>query len=279
VLLLKAFYIDEFLLINFTADYFVLKASACLCGSEIRRGRAVASAAAGAAYACASYMYLPLRNIVFAVFVLVLMIYIAYGESRGLGKPLVIFCLVSSMFCGVYLAVCRGLYKNSNAISARALLLTVILLYILIRLYLKAQVAKMGKERYLRLKIGYGSKTVETVAVLDTGNKLKDMVYGRGVVVLNFTEAVDLLPENIAALIKRMGLDDPADILSGMACEKSAARFGIITFSTIGEAKGIMLTFRPDWIEIDGKNEQHRLLAFPPNPIRFEDKAVNAIIN
>jgi len=195
VWLLKVFYIDEFLLINFAADYFVLKATACLCGMEIKQGSAVVSAAVGAAYACAAYICSSLRNIVYAAFVLVLMISLVYGKDGSPVKASVVFCLVSCMFCGVYIALCRGLYKNGTALSVRALLLTVIILYILIRIYFRAQVERIAKDRYLRLKIGYQNKTVATMAIMDTGNKLKDMVYGRGVVVLNFSEAVKLLPD------------------------------------------------------------------------------------
>lgn len=111
-------------------------------------------------------------------------------------------------------------------------------------------------QQYCRVSISHGGKTAELIALLDTGNTLRDPVTGKQVIVVD---------GNLAELFWGCSVDclqKPVETL--MFCKGLSLR--LIPYSTVGKPAGLLLGFQPDRICFDGVPKD-RIVAFAPHKI------------
>lgn len=280
---MRVIYLDELFIVNLIVDYLALGATALISGKSARKIRVSIASCVGAMYASLSAI-IPFLSVFPLVLVLAyVMIVIAFGSNRRNLNLLFIFLFSSSLFCGAIMAAERYFIPYTSLekvkISLRSLLLVVSACYVLLRLFMNRQLSKAVFEKEIALKIVFGERSIHLTAARDTGNRLRDPLTGKGVIVINIEAAKPLFEPNLASVVGGVGKCSAADTLALLSTDQSRARFGLIPFNSIGE-KGLMLTFRPDRIEEDGENSNSSLIAFSPNPIIFnENHSVNAIIN
>ena len=114
---------------------------------------------------------------------------------------------------------------------------------------IKGKITK--KDMLHNLSIYFKEEIINVVAMLDTGNLLKEPITGKSVIVVEKIQLYKILPENI--------LDNISNILNGENTEllnnEYLSRFKIIPFSSLGKQNGMLLGFVPDKVVIEGEKE------------------------
>ncbi|NLZ44028.1 MAG: sigma-E processing peptidase SpoIIGA [Clostridia bacterium] len=115
------------------------------------------------------------------------------------------------------------------------------------------------------IRLSFGEKTKEMVALLDTGNLLVDPLTKTPVVLVEATALTDILPERIARLSSAVFAGD-FSFSSGWDLEGGwAKRVRLLSFTGVGEKKGFMLGLRPDelLIRAHARGEERKRLWYP----------------
>lgn len=117
---------------------------------------------------------------------------------------------------------------------------------------------KMKWERIysIPLKVLVEDKCVEFLAVLDTGNKLKDPITKEPVIIVEYKVLQKLLPFELCSQIEKEKNLESFEFLQELPLNW-ATRFRIIPYSSIQNQNGILLGIRPDAVFIrENKTEQ-----------------------
>jgi stage II sporulation protein GA (sporulation sigma-E factor processing peptidase) len=116
---------------------------------------------------------------------------------------------------------------------------------------------KFVKEKLLvQLLISFDRKEAGLYALVDTGNSLFDPLTNSPVVVVEFNAIKDILPLEIRRIFENdceKDLEKLTELISGTPW---LSRFRLIPFTSLGKENGMLIGFRPDFIEIDSENQR-----------------------
>jgi stage II sporulation protein GA (sporulation sigma-E factor processing peptidase) len=76
------------------------------------------------------------------------------------------------------------------------------------------------------------------------------------VVVVEFSAIKELLPEMIRDIFEKDSEDDLNRITTVISCSAWFPRFRLIPFTSLGKENGMLIGFRPDYIEIGNEKEK-----------------------
>jgi stage II sporulation protein GA (sporulation sigma-E factor processing peptidase) len=194
------------------------------------------------------------------------MVQIAYSikNVKQLAKFLLIFYLTSFTFGGVALALLYFI-KPENIFSGNGVFVGVyplgiavfggIVGFVVILIAFKNIKAKLTKKDVLcEITITYMGKNKKVVAMVDTGNLLKEPITGNQVIVVEREELYEVLPEEI--------LSNVEEIINGRSAVKQdeyLAKFRVIPFTSLGKENGLLLGFKPDALKIDYLSEEKEI--------------------
>lgn len=102
----------------------------------------------------------------------------------------------------------------------------------------------------LLVRVEVGTRWVEVVGLLDTGNQLREPLSGWPVVVLEAEAAAPLFPESLRPLVEQMAAGDLGAAERLQRHPEWAGRWRMIPFSSLGARHGMMLGFRPDRVQL-----------------------------
>lgn len=266
-------YVDVVILVNFVMDFFVLWAAGKLARIQTRFFRLVLGALAGAAYALV--VFLPessfLTSLPAKLCCSVLMAVLAY-------TPLSIFGFLRSL-CYLYLvtfvmggAVIAAIYLTSPAPgyiqvwNGAAVLLggftyswlfVGIVLAVLLGYGGITLVRRNWLEQNLlhRLVIGIRGENVSLEAFMDTGNQLSDPLTSKPVIVAEVSALAKVLPPELLQAVSCES-DQQFASLGGKLEQEWASRLRLIPFNSVGREHGLMVGFRPDYVEVKSKNRR-----------------------
>lgn len=246
-------YIDELFILNLIINYLLLLTSAMLCGSQIKRLRIFAGAAAGALYACfmffpdATYFYTVLAKTAFSA----LMSVISYGfhDWRTFLRRTLIFYVVSFAFAGAMMALFKFTNPENAAvrngvlyagISSTVLIAVALGAYLIMTLLLKNAARGSLEHAVLRtvVAITLFGKTIELEAMVDTGNRLTDPLTNGRIVVVEYTRVRDAFPHGMRAIFDVFGVSDAAETLRMLAGAGYGDGFRLIPYRAIGTKHG-----------------------------------------
>ena len=105
------------------------------------------------------------------------------------------------------------------------------------------------------LEIVLAGNRARTVALLDTGNQLKDPLRGSKVIVVEHQAILPLLPEPLREDMAALERGDLSKVGRLAASAEWSARFRVIPFASLGKKHGLLMGFRPDEaaVVIEGK--------------------------
>lgn len=105
------------------------------------------------------------------------------------------------------------------------------------------------------IDIQFDGAQSRVMALVDTGNRLRDPLTGHPVVIVEQATLQRLLPENLHPAVEQMEAGDLTAVTRLLASERWSSRFRVIPFSSIGRKHGLMIGFRPDVVRlvIDGR--------------------------
>ncbi len=262
-------YADTLFITNGLVDYLLLLLAGRVMGAQLNRWRLLVGGAAGGLYAVACFLPFggALARWPVKLAVGVLLVLIAYGGHRRLLRlTLIFFGLACGLGGGVYaIALWGGGLSLERGVLLTAPDLKAVLLAAAV-CWCGLSLAFRGIARHSRLtgeviplEITLGHRRIRVSALVDTGNSLHDPTDGSPAVLLEWQEALPLLPELTA--------EDVSAPATGMARLGARGRFRLLPYRAVGVSEGLLLAFRADKITSAGKNRTETLVALTEQPV------------
>ncbi len=267
-------YLDVLVLENVVINYMILAVTARFSRSRTSSLRLFAGAFIGALYVI--LILLPDMKIYTSVLAKLLLslviVAVAFKPEKLMNylKNLALFYVTTFIFAGagfalLFFNVGGGIIKNGVFMTTLPLLdtrwtqilLGLLLAGIVTRVLWEIIQNWIIKEKVLvQLYISFDRKIIGLFALVDTGNALHDPLTNMPVVVVEFQAIKDILPEDIRNIFEKTGEDDLNAISSAISKSPWFTRFRLIPFTSLGKENGMLIGFRPDYIEIDNENEK-----------------------
>ena len=212
-------------------------------------------------------------EILFSIKIIILMtvINITFNNKniRELLKQIFLFFIINFMLAGCLLFLISN-KNNANKnvsfekINIKNICISLLLIMILINIFKK--LIKENMNNIYKIIIYIDNKVIETKALLDTGNILKDPYNNNPVIILEKECAYNLIEKN-----------DINKILGGdFADFKYLERLNIVPFKSIGKENGILVGIRSDKVEIINNdikiNKENIIIAMYDAKLTNDDK-------
>lgn len=229
-------------MLSFTVNDLLLLGTNRLTGHPPGGLRAAMAAALGAAHVrvCLVQGFAFLGGLLWRLVFLALMALVAFGFRKSTVRRGLVFGLLNLALEGI--AVGEGFW---------CVVLSAVVIFALC-----LAVPKNGKMRYVPVSITHGGKTVCMMALVDTGNMLKDPISGRSVLIVDGDVGWQLL-----ALDQQQLMHPIETLASG-----TLAGLRLIPYCAIGQPSGLLLGLRVDSLLVDGKSSES-IVAFAPQTI------------
>lgn len=264
-------YIDVILIENLLMNYIILFATAVVLKLKVKHVRLILSSLVGAIYTIISYVS-GLRiysNFLLKLILSIIIIYIAFNP-QNLKKTLkftLIFYLTSFVFGGaafalIYVVKPQELLKNNGLVlssnSLKIIFISAIIAFIVIIIGFKVVKNKISaKDMYCDIEIKLNNKKIETKAMIDTGNLLKEPITNTPVVVVEHTLLYECIPKEILNHIEDILGGDFSKIPDEIK-QEYISRLKVIPFSSLGKQNGMLLGIKADGIEIKDEDEEKK---------------------
>lgn len=260
-------YVDIIFLENVFMNCIILLATGVILKSPIKILRNLLGSILGSIYALIIYIsnieiY---SNIFLKVIISIVIVYVTFNPPnvKLFLKYLVIFYLTSFTFGGVAFALLYFvspqdiLFQDGVLIGTypiKIILTGGIIGFLIITISFKNIKGKLTrKDMYCNIKIFSGGKALNIVAIIDTGNFLKDPITNISVIIVEKGELIKLFPKTI--------LENITSIINGKNIElgEYSARIRVIPFKSLGTENGLILGIKVDEIEVDYQGIQHNV--------------------
>ena len=221
-------YIDVLFLENLLLDYLLLTVTARLLKLSPGRLRRILSAALGSLLLCLIYAALPQCPL--PVFLLLhgagaaAMIYTGLGTKslRIFGKALILLYLCSFLLGGIF-----GWLQNIVKLPVYPFLGLSLLSYWLLTLGMRWLMRFRQREQHIYpVTLGFHGHTIKTRGLIDTGNSLRDPVFGK---------PVSILPQDLKLKL----------------CGTEKVLLYPVPFHSIGKKSGLLPAFYADFLQIE----------------------------
>lgn len=274
-------YLDIVILENLIMNYIILYATSIIAKKKIKHIRTFIASLIGTIYVIMLYVTeLPIySNIISKLLLSIIMVYIMFKPEnvKGLINNLLLFYLTSFVFGGastalIYLikpeeiltknGIFLGTYTLKTVFLGGAVGLFLIAVTINI---IRSKITK--KNMFYNIKIYIEERIVETKAMIDTGNLLKEPITNIPVIIVEHTLLYDVIEKEI--------LNNLEEILSGNfekipdeIKNKYLSKLKVIPFKSLGKENGMLLGIKVDKVILE--NEENR---------KVIDKAIIGIYN
>ncbi|HEY8361504.1 MAG TPA: sigma-E processing peptidase SpoIIGA [Tissierellaceae bacterium] len=257
--------IAEYLFLeNFLINFTILHITRIITKTKVSNKRILIASFLSALYPFA--LFIPsirfLTNFFIKIIISIIIVKIAFNSKsiKLYVKQLFGFYLVSFIFAGASIGMYYLLQSNYNLLtknisikefSARYLVLGIGLGGVLIKNIFDYFHEKALKEKELyEVTIYFDNKFSSLTALLDTGNSLTEPLTRLPVFIVEYEIIKNLTPSALRELFEHNNEDNLIEIQSAVENlpEKNIIR--IIPFKSIGSKRGILLGFRPDYVEI-----------------------------
>lgn len=262
-------YLDVVLIENLCMNYIILFATGYLLKIKMNHIRLILSALLGGIYSILAYMEVLeiYSNFILKIILSIVMVYLAYSAKnvKQLSKELIFFYLTSFVFGGCAFALLyfikpqEILIRNGTYIGTYPLKVAILggllgfTITVIAFRFMKKRITK--KDIYSNITIYFNEKNVTLVALLDTGNMLRDPITRMSVIVVEKEILRNILPEIILNnLNKIIGGDVPKEVYEDENLEY-ITKFRVIPFSSIGKVNGMLLGFKANKVEIKDDEE------------------------
>ena len=237
-------YLDLVMGLNFLVDFLLLRGADQLCGKAGGTSRCAAAAALGAVYG--GLCLVPglgfLAGLPCRMIILMGMGWLAYGAGKDGYRRLLVFLLLTFALGGIALGL-----DVSGGVAAILCAAGIWALCVLGR--------TQEKREYVPVEVTWKEKRISVVALMDTGNGLKDPVTGESVLVLGPEEAWKLLG------LEESALRNPAQTL----VTRPELKLRLIPYRAVS-CGGMLVGKRFDQVKL-GRKQCSALVAFAPERI------------
>lgn len=264
--------LDILILENVVMNYLILLLTSKFSKIRISNLRIFTGALIGASYV-AILVLLPNLKMYYTTFskilLSLLMVAVTFSPSKVIPffKTLAIFYVSTFIFAGAAFAF---LYFNQNGGFVRngfvyvfsdskwtMLFLSIITVGIILRIFWDIFEQKILKANVLiPLRIAFENGMIDLFALVDTGNSLHDPLTNAPVVVVEFKAIKNILPLEIQKIFEESKEDDLVRVTSVVSDSKWFSRFRLIPFCSLGKENGMLIGFKPDYIEVGDNAEK-----------------------
>lgn len=272
---MRVIYLDVLAGINLAMDYLLLCGTARLAGVYASRGRLALGAAAGAGYAVLSCLAPALAALPAQGAAGLVLVRLAFGARKAgeLTRLTLLFLLVSCACAGGALALGRvsdasffaggGYYID---VPFRVVAAAAALCWVLTGFLFRGHAGDAVKGRQTaRVRLAFAGRRADFTLLVDSGNELADPISGKPALVLDRRAAARVLPPAAAAPLAGLQADNAPAVLAALP-GAYRARFQLLPYRAVGRESGLLLAFRPDGAEKDGK-AWPGLAAIAPGPV------------
>ena len=274
-------YIDIVIIENLIMNYIILCATGIVSKNKIRHLRLIMASLLGAIYSVVAYMKILeiYSNIVLKILLSVIIVYIAYNPQtvKKLWKTLVMFYLVSFVFGGVAFSLIyiikpqdiimkNGLFLGTYPL--KTIILGAIVAFAIIIIAVKIIRKKFTtKDMICDIEIMLNNKKINTKALIDTGNMLKEPITNTPVVVVEKILLYECIPKEILNNINQI-IGGDLEKIPQQIQSQYISKLKLIPFSSLGKQNGMLLGIKADNVKVIKEDETH-----------IVDKAIVGIYN
>lgn len=204
-------YIDIILMENLIMNFIILYATGLVLKRKIKNIRLILASLLGAVYSLLAYIstFEIYTNMILKIILSILIVYIAFNAQnvKQIGKDLLLFYLISFVFGGAAFALIyiikpqdilmkNGLFLGTYPL--KTVILGAIIAFVIVITAFKIVKSKFSaKDMYCKIKIKLNEKQIETNAMIDSGNLLKEPITNTPVIVVEHTLLYECIPKEI----------------------------------------------------------------------------------
>ncbi len=264
-------YIDVVLLENLIMNYIILFTTGLVMKIKIKHIRLILASLLGAIYSVVAYAGIlkAYSSIILKIILSIIIVFIAYNPQnvKKLCKTLLLFYLTSFVFGGAAFALIyivrpqdiimkNGLFLGTYPLKT-VMLGAVIAFAVIITAFsvVKSKISK--KALFCELEIKVNGKIVETKAMIDTGNLLKDPFTNTPVVVVESSLLYECIPKEILYNLEDIIGGDFEKVPINIK-EEYMSRLKLIPFSSLGKQNGMLLGIKAEYIKIKTDEQENK---------------------
>lgn len=256
-------YLDVVILENLIMNSIIMYATAIILKIDIKHFRILISSTIGAIYSVLTYIsnFQIYSNLILKIILSIIMVYIAYKPKniKILSKQILIFYLTSFLFGGVAFALIyvikpqEILMKNGLFLGTyplKSVFLAAIIASIICILGFKIVKNKISKkDMFYKVIITINKKQIETTAMVDTGNLLKDPITGAPVIVVEATLLENIIPQEILLNLENI-IGGEFEYVTEEVRSEYISKLKLIPYTSLGKQNGMLLGLKSDKVEI-----------------------------
>lgn len=263
-------YLDVIFLENIVINYIMLYVTGIISKAQIKQKRIFLGALIGAIYSIIYYLF---RLKIYSSFIIkiilsIVIIYVAFNSSnlKELLKKVLLFYLSSFVFGGAAIAIIYMVNSQNITIqngvlvgsyTLRTILIGIVVAYFTIILAFK--IIKISKKDLIcEIKVTLNNKEINSKALIDTGNLLKEPITNLPVIVMEHTLLYDILPKEILNNVEKILGGDFSKIPENIK-EEYSAKLKVIPFSSLGKQNGMLLGIKAENLIINLKEETRKI--------------------
>ena len=205
-------------------------------------------------------------SIISKIILSIIMTYVAFNPQnvKKMWKQILIFYLTSFVFGGVALYLIyflkpqdilmkNGMYVGEYAL--KVIMLGGIVAFVVIKISLKIIKTKINpKDMYCKIKIKLNEKEIETTAMVDTGNLVKEPITNTPVIIVESSLLYEILPKEILNNLEGVLSGDLSNIPQEVQ-DEYISKMRCIPFKSLGKENGMLLGIKSDEIEVLKEDE------------------------
>lgn len=262
-------YIDVVLIENLMMNFIILLATGLILKEKIRVIRFLLASLLGAIYSVVSYLSILeiYSSMILKIILSIVMIYIAFNPQtmKKMWKDTLLFYLTSFVFGGAAFALIyivkpqdilmrNGLFLGTYPL--KTIILGAIIAFVIIMTaftVVKTKITK--KDMFCEVEIELNDKKIETTAMIDTGNLLKEPITNTPVIVVEHTLLYDCIPKEILNHLDEL-LGGEFNNIPEEIKEEYIAKLKLIPFSSLGKQNGMLLGIKAKAIKIKDMDKE-----------------------
>lgn len=265
-------YIDIVLIENLMMNFIILYATGIILKEKIKTLRLFLASLLGATYSIISYMSILKIYTSFSLKVIlsILIVYIAFNPQtiKKMWKDMILFYLTSFVFGGAAFALIyivkpqkilmkNGLFLGTYPLKT-VMLGAMISFSIIVSAFaiVKSRITK--KDIFCNIEIGLNDKKIETTAMLDTGNMLKEPISNTPVIVVEHTLLYESMPKEILNNVDEL-LGGDFKGISDEISQKYISKLKLIPFSSLGKQNGMLLGIKAQYVKIKNEGKEEKI--------------------
>ena len=290
-------YADLLFLVNFIMNWFVL----LLVGKVLRQKRKMRWLVLGSMAMAVLYTLLliiePFRflNILLASIVILAagvivafyptgvkhflrLMLAAYGITFAVGGlGMALFYLTDLPYAIYYIAADIGGFRR--AVSWQLVLVGMVCSYGLIKLTMRLiEYQTIKRQMLMSVMVSMNEKYIYLDALVDTGHSLKEPLTQSPVIVAEFEQVQEFLPEGLKSLFSHRQESNLANLIESQE-GSFYQRIRMIPFTSIGKASGMLIGFRPDKVMVGTETSRQDIVIGIYNDRLTSDGRYQALVS